>query len=170
MALTRWAPFKARGADVSVLHDLMIHDIDLMFWLCRDSKIKSWTASGSKILTQELDVATATFEIAGCQVHISVNRMAHQTIRQIQAIQKDGTLLANTGTLQMEKVEPLGAKLEPPLKVSQWAVEKADALQKETDAFVAAVVNNQSPMVSGEDGLLALRWVEEVQSRILKNL
>jgi predicted dehydrogenase len=170
LTLTRWAPFKLRGADVSVLHDLMIHDLDLMFWLCQDHKVKNWMATGTKILTQELDTADASFEMSsGCHVHISVNRMAHQTIRQIQAIQKDATILAQTGTLHMEKVEPVNPKAEPPLKVTSWAVEKADALQKETDDFVEAVQQNRAPTVTGEDGLTALKWVEDIQARILKN-
>ncbi len=169
VALTRWAPFNTRGSDVSVLHDLMIHDIDLMLWLC-PGKIESFMASGAKILTNELDIVEGQFQISsGCQVHISVNRMAAQTVRQIQVIQKDAILLAQTGTLQMEKVEPVGAKEVPPIRVSQWQVEKADALQKETDAFIAAVQNQAPLVVTGEDGLIALRWVEEIQNRILKN-
>jgi predicted dehydrogenase len=168
--LTRWAPYKPRGADVSVLHDLMIHDIDLMFWLTQDNKVKNWMAKGSKILTQELDTAEASFEMSnGCLVHISVNRMAATTVRQIQAIQSDCTLVANTGTLQMERVDPINPKAEPALKITNWAVEKADALQRETDAFIECVKSNSTPAVTGEDGLLALRWVEDIQSRILKN-
>lgn len=171
LTLTRWAPFKLRGADVSVLHDLMIHDLDLMFWLCQDVKVKNWMATGCKILTSELDTAEASFEMStGCHVHISVNRMAHQTIRQIQAIQKSATILAHTGTLQIEKVEPIDPKKEAPLKVSSWAVEKSDALQAETNEFINSVRLNKAPAVTGEDGLLALRWVEDIQSRILKNL
>ena len=169
ITLTRWAPFNTRGSDVSVLHDLMIHDIDLMLWLC-PGEVQNFMVSGSKILTKELDTAAGQFQISsGCQVHISVNRIAAQTVRQIQVIQKNSTLLAQTGTLQLEKVEPLGPNEVPPIKVTQWQVEKADALQRETDAFIAAVQNNTKPVVTGEDGLLALRWVEEIKNRILKN-
>ncbi len=167
VTLTRWAPFNTRGSDVSVLHDLMIHDIDLMLWLC-PGKIENFMASGAKILTQELDVAEGQFQISsGCQVHITVNRMAAQTVRQIQVIQKDAILQAQTGTLQLEKVEPVGIQQVPPIKVTQWQVEKADALQKETDAFISAVLNLTPLAVTGEDGLKALQWVEEIQKRIL---
>ncbi len=169
VTLTRWAPFNTRGSDVSVLHDLMIHDIDLMLWLCPGA-VQNFMVSGAKILTQQLDVAEGQFQISsGCQVHISVNRMAAQTLRQIQVIQKDGILLAQTGTLQLERVEPLELQSVPPIKVTQWQVEKADALQRETDDFISAVQNNTKPTVTGEDGLLALRWVEDIQNRILKN-
>ena len=169
VTLTRWAPFNTRGSDVSVLHDLMIHDIDLMLWLC-PGEVQNFMASGSKILTKELDVAEAQFQISsGCQVHISVNRMAAQPVRQIQVFQKEGTLTAMTGTLQLEKVEPLGIQDVPPIKVTQWQVEKADALQKETDVFIAAVQNLAPLAVTGEDGVRALMWVEEIQKRILKN-
>ncbi len=166
VTLTRWAPFNTRGSDVSVLHDLMIHDIDLMLWLCPGA-IENFMASGAKILTKELDVAEGQFQISsGCQVHITVNRMAAQTVRQIQVIQKEAVLLAQTGTLQLEKTEPVGMKESPPIKVTQWQVEKADALQRETDAFIAAVQNQAPLVVTGEDGLKALQWVEKIQNRI----
>ncbi len=170
VTLTRWAPFNTRGSDVSVLHDLMIHDIDLMLWLC-PGLIENFMASGAKILTKELDVAKGQFQISsGCQVHITVNRMAAQTVRQIQVIQKDAVLLAQTGTLMLEKTEPVGIKETPPIKVTQWQVEKADALQRETDAFIAAVQNQAPLVVTGEDGLKALQWVEKIQNRILNQL
>lgn len=166
VTLSRWAPFNTRGSDVSVLHDLMIHDIDLMLWLCPGT-IENFMASGAKILTKELDVAEGQFQISsGCQVHISVNRMAAQTVRQIQVIQKDAVLIAQTGTLMLEKTEPVGIKETPPIKVTQWQVEKADALQRETDAFIAAVQNQAPLVVTGEDGLKALQWVEKIQNRI----
>ncbi len=169
VALTRWAPFNTRGSDVSVLHDLMIHDIDLMLWLC-PGEVQDFMVSGAKILTKELDLAEGQFQISsGCQVHISVNRMAAQAIRQIQVTQKKSTLTAQTGTLHLEKVEPVGIQEVPPIKVTQWQVEKADALQLETDAFINAVQNNSKLVVNGEDGVRALRWVEEIQKRILKN-
>lgn len=172
--LTRWAPFKLRGADVSVLHDLMIHDIDLMFWLAAGNtgekmEVKNWLATGAKILTEALDTAQATFELShGVIVHINVNRMAAQTIRQIQVVQKDAILSVQTGTLQIEKVEPISAQSEAPLRVNTWMVEKADALQGETDDFIDAVLSDRRPTVTGEDGLQALLWVETLQKRILE--
>lgn len=168
ITLTRWAPFKSRGADVSVLHDLMIHDIDLMFWLA-GSKVESWLAQGQKILTSQLDVAEATFKMeAGPLVHISVNRMAAQTVRQIQVVQKESVLVAQTGTLTVEKTSPVDVQAAQPLKVEQWTVEKADALQAETQDFVTAVRDDRAPAVTGEDGLMALDWVEKIEARIFQ--
>lgn len=162
--LVRRAPFKARGADVSVLHDLMIHDIDLMYWLT-NSEVKSFQCSGSKILTNELDVASFFAEMEnGTRVFISVSRVAPVTERSVRFEQQGLSLFVNSGTLDLEKVEPAAGVLEA--KVTNWKVEKADALQAETDAFVRAVAGHSPLAVSGADGLRALRLVEKIQQAI----
>ena len=77
VTLTRWAPFNTRGSDVSVLHDLMIHDIDLMLWLCPGA-VQDFMASGAKVLTQQLDVAEGQFQISSgsqlCRCIYNTNR------------------------------------------------------------------------------------------------
>lgn len=162
--LIRRAPFKARGADVSVLHDLMIHDIDLMYWLT-GSEVKSFQCSGAKILTKELDVASLSAVMEnGTQVFISVSRVAPVTERSVRFEQEGQSLFVNSGTLDLEKVEASATALEP--KVTNWNVEKADALQAETNAFAAAVLGQAELLVTGQDGLKALKLVEAIQSRL----
>ncbi|WII72022.1 Gfo/Idh/MocA family oxidoreductase [Bdellovibrio sp. 22V] len=163
--LTRMAPYKARGADVSVLHDLMIHDMDLLFWLS-GSEIESMIASGSKLVSKELDTASVSFKMKnGVHGIINVSRVSPTTQRSIRVIQDDATFFAQTGTHELEKVEvgPGGDEL---VKVTKWTVNKEDALQKETDAFIDAVLNNKKPVVTGVDGLIALQAIEDVRRMI----
>ncbi|QLY26804.1 Gfo/Idh/MocA family protein [Bdellovibrio sp. KM01] len=165
--LIRTAPYKARGADVSVLHDLAIHDMDLLFWLT-GSEIESFVASGSKLVSPELDTASISFKMKnGIHAIITVSRIAPVAQRSVRVVQDDCTLFANTGIHELEKVEkgPGGDELT---KVTKWTVEKADALQKETDAFVDAVLNDKAPVVTGLDGLKALRAIEDIQKMIGK--
>ncbi|WP_413288006.1 Gfo/Idh/MocA family protein [Bdellovibrio sp. HCB337] len=164
LELTRLATYKARGADVSVLHDLMIHDMDLLYWLS-DSDIESFTASGSKLISSELDTAQVAFKMkSGLMVYINVSRVSSNMQRWIRATQKGSVLYANTGTLELEKNEPGSG--DTPVKVSTWTVTKEDALQKETDAFIEAVKNNTPTVVNGLDGLKALKAIEEVKAAI----
>lgn len=163
--LTRMATYKTRGADVSVLHDLMIHDLDLLLWLS-DSEIESMHASGSKLVSKELDVASATFKMKnGLHAVINVSRVSSNMVRSIRVVQDGATLFANTGTLEIEKAE-VGAGSDELVKFTKWTVDKADALQKETDAFVDAVLNNKNPVVTGFDGLKALQTIESIEKMI----
>lgn len=172
LELTRLATYKARGADVSVLHDLMIHDMDLLYWLS-GSEMESFTASGSKLISSELDTAQVAVKMkSGLMAYIHVSRVSSNMQRWIRATQKESVLFANTGTLELEKCEQECApECEPgggdtPVKVTSWKVEKEDALQKETDAFIEAVMTNKPTAVQGLDGLKALRSIETIKAAI----
>jgi predicted dehydrogenase len=162
--LTRLATYKARGADVSVLHDLMIHDMDLLFWLT-GSEIESYIASGSKLISKELDTAQVAVKMKnGILVDINVSRVSANMQRWIRVTQKNSILFANTGSMEMEKCE--AGSGDTPVKITQWTVTKEDALQKETDAFIDAVMNNKPTAVTGLDGLKSLKAIEDIKAAI----
>ncbi|KYG64962.1 oxidoreductase [Bdellovibrio bacteriovorus] len=163
--LTRMATFKTRGADVSVLHDLMIHDIDLLLWLS-GSEIESMTGMGSKLISNEMDIACVSFKMKnGVQAVINVSRVSSGMTRSVRIVQDEATYFANTGSLELEKVEK-GPGGEEPVKITKWTVDKADALQSETNAFIEAVRENKTPVVTGDDGLRALQAIEDVGAMI----
>ncbi|MGZ3746811.1 MAG: Gfo/Idh/MocA family protein [Pseudobdellovibrionaceae bacterium] len=166
LEMTRLATYKARGADVSVLHDLMIHDMDLLYWLT-DSEIESFTASGSKLISKELDTAQVAIKMkSGTMAYIHVSRVFSNIQRWLRATQQESILNANTGTLELEMSSGNGASAEAPVKVTAWAVPKEDALQKETDAFIDSVLNNKPVAVSGLDGWKALKAIEGIKAAI----
>jgi predicted dehydrogenase len=166
--LIRTAPYKARGADVSVLHDLMIHDMDLLFWLT-GSEIETMIGSGTKLVSKELDTASVSFKMKnGIHGIITVSRVSTNPTRSIRVVQPDCTLFANTGIHELEKVESTQGVGEL-VNATKWTVNKEDALQKETDAFIDAVLNNHETAVTGLDGLKALKAIEDVLHMIEKN-
>lgn len=165
--LNRWATFKPRGADVSVVHDLMIHDIDILLSI-DSSGVESITATGEKYLTSEWDVATACLKFkSGLTGLINVSRVSHVPRRDMRVMQKGHFFQVNLGSLEIEKITPV-ANTETPFHVEKWQAGKADALQKETDSFIASIVENKPVEISGEDGLRALDLVERVCALIEK--
>lgn len=164
--LIRHTPFRARGADVSVLHDLMIHDLDLLTWL-GGADVRDSQAVAAKIITSDWDLCDAHFTLAnGLKARISVSRVSGRPQRSIRVIQDQMTLFADTGSLEIERITPIAMDAAEPLKIEKWTVAKKDALQAETDAWIDAVRLKQSPLVSGEDGLRALRHVETLLTQL----
>ncbi len=164
LELTRQGPFKTRGSDVSVLHDLMIHDLDLLLWLT-ESDIADFQVTGSTLLSKSTDLATGYFKMKnGMTAMISVSRVSPVALRSIRGVCKNHIIFANTATGELQKIEK-GSEPEP-MKVTNWSVDKKDALQMETQAFVDCIVKNEKPTVTGEDGLKALAWVEKIHQKI----
>ncbi|MEK6774062.1 MAG: Gfo/Idh/MocA family oxidoreductase [Bdellovibrionota bacterium] len=160
----RQGPFKARGSDVSVLHDLMIHDLDLLLWMSQ-SEILDFEVTGVTLLSKSTDVATAYLKMKnGIEAAISVSRAAPLAQRSIRSICKGQILFANTATMELQKIEK-GTEAEP-MKITNWTVDKKDALQIETQSFFDCITKNQKPEVTGEDGLKALIWIEKIHKKI----
>ncbi len=173
--LTRWATFNNRGSDVSVVYDLMIHDLDMMFWLGQGGDVKNFQARGNVSISQEPDVVNAYFDLtlkngSSKSFYLSINRSSAKMLRQVKAYAKGKTITANSGTHEFEMNEyfPSAEKLEDKIKSTQWILAKADALQEETNHFVDCVLNNKAPLISAEDGLIAMKWADRIDKQIRK--
>ncbi len=162
MDFQRHAPFKIRGSEVSVVHDLMIHDIDLM--LALDSSNPSLTASGGgQFVSKSLDWAWAQFSFdSGNQALISVSRIAQQMTRTIKIIERESQYLANFQNAEIETSLPQEQTLVAQLE----NIGKSDNLLIETENFIEAIQGKCKSLVSGQDGLNALIWVEKIIQNI----
>jgi predicted dehydrogenase len=161
--MSRHTPFRTRGADVSVLHDLMIHDIDLLHWLS-GSQIKFVkAATAKKIISATYDIADVCVELEnGMQAVISASRVSAMPTRTMRVIGQNLCLDANTGLLEVSLSKPgLLTDLEP-MQIEKINLEKTDALAAETEHFVNAVLGKQSLMVTGQDGLNAMYAIEKI--------
>ena len=160
LILRREGPFKTRAADVSVLHDLMIHDVDLLIWLT-GSEVQDFHVEKKKVFTQTWDFAEVHATCKnGVTAILTASRISVVPQRSLQFVKKGETLWAHLGNMEVQHcVETQGAP--EPVITKTWAVEKADALQEETNSFIQAIIQNQSPVVTGEDGLQALAMIEK---------
>jgi predicted dehydrogenase len=165
MEFERMGPFKARGADVSVIHDLMIHDIDLLLSL-KPGPLKSIQAQGAKVLSQTFDWAVVWlgFE-SGLKVCLKASRVSPTPARLARSYDAESQWTIYLGSNEVEQVR-FGNSAETPMVPEKVSTEKVDGLQQETNAFIDAVLNNKAPFITGEDGLAALELVERICSEL----
>jgi len=161
----RLAPFKQRGTDVSVVLDLMIHDIDLIQDLV-GQPIEHIDAVGAPIFSQDIDIANARIRFAGgCVVNTTASRVSLKQERKLRIFQDDAYISVDLQQKILTVVRKKDAgPIESPAQVSidEQSFEQGDALKSEIEAFVHAVKHGSAPVVSGEDGLRALTTAMQI--------
>jgi predicted dehydrogenase len=164
----RMAPFKARGIDVSVVLDLMIHDLDLILPLVA-SPVTDLRASGVSVLTDGIDIANARIEFAnGCVANLTASRTSTASLRRLRVFQHHEYISVDFGDRRIgisKKREAL-VEGEEPIDTETFQQPPGDALMTEIVAFVDAVKNGTPPVVSGREGRDALAIALEIDRMI----
>ena len=166
--IERLAPFKARGTDVDVVLDLMIHDLDLVLALER-APIEHVSACGFSVLTDAIDIANARIEFAsGCVASVSASRVSQSPVRKLRVIRKHGYISAD---LQNQRLRAVG-KRGTAIRETERSFERTDPLRLQAEAFVRAIRARRAPAVGGGEGRralqLALRVGELIRKRIAR--
>ncbi len=168
----RLAAFKPRGVDVDVVLDLMIHDIDVIMSLVK-SPVKSVSAVGTPVLTKVVDIANARIEFeSGTVANITASRVSQSATRKFRVFQQQQYLSIDFGAGEVSLTTKTGEWKDDqvPLEFEQWSLEKGDALLAETKAFLNAVRTGGNVVVTGDDGLNAMRVATQVQKEIYARL
>ncbi|PWU13742.1 MAG: hypothetical protein C5B49_14185 [Bdellovibrio sp.] len=161
--LRRHAPFRRRGSDVSVVLDLMVHDLDMVLNWCdwRDA-IVIRSAMGGRTHSETLDWAECVLSAGPQSFHISVSRVAPQMLRTFRGFQGSWSFAADFQTNEVTADE-WRAGGETPINKEQHRLDKADHLLLETEAFLRAV-RGQAPLeIPGEQGLRVLEMAFAVE-------
>ena len=164
----RMAPFKPRGTDVSVILDLMIHDLDLILPLA-GAPLKEVRASGVAILTDGVDIANARLEFAnGCVANITSSRASTSAMRRMRIFQHHEYLSIDFGERQITRARRQDAVIdgEPPIHAESSQEPAGDALLTEICAFIESVRNGTPAVVSGADGRAALDVALQIETLI----
>jgi predicted dehydrogenase len=144
----RLSAFKQRGAEVDVVLDLMIHDLDLALALA-GAPAANVSACGFRVLTQDIDIANARIEFAnGCVASLSASRVSQAPVRKLRVFQPDEYVSAD---LQAGKLRFVRS-VEGEIQQSEESHVGGDALAAQAEAFVAAVKHGKSVQVSGRSG------------------
>lgn len=168
----RLAPFKPRGVDVDVVLDLMIHDLDVILSLVI-SPVKSVSGVGTPVLTKVVDIANVRIEFeSGTIANVTASRVSQNATRKFRVFQRQQYLSIDFGSGEVNLTTKTGEWKDDhvPLEFESWNLEKGDALLEETKAFVNSVRTGAPVVVSGEDGLVALRMAIDIQKEIYGRL
>jgi predicted dehydrogenase len=177
IACERLAPFSVRGSDVSVILDLMVHDLDLILHLGGTPAPREVRATGGALLSAHVDLADAWIEFQGGLVATTTaSRISRERVRRTRVYQDDGYLSLDltTGAARFTRLRGgwhpgrAATSLDEVTESVALAAPEADALGLETGYFVRAVRGEATPGVTGEEGRAALalaRAVEEAVAR-----
>lgn len=156
LSFLREGPFTGRATDVSVVNDLMIHDIDLLFYFFPDENFEVLRATGIKGPTNKWDRVEAHLQSEKVSAKIVGSRMSVRQNRKCEIISSRGHLLSD---FMEEKIE---FTLNNFLKTEVKTFEKRDHLYGEQFNFVESIKQNKQAIVSFEEGLKAVKMVEDI--------
>jgi predicted dehydrogenase len=179
----RLAQFNPRGTEVSVILDLMIHDIDIILSIVK-SDVKNISASGVGVLTDTPDIANVRIEFDnGCVANLTSSRISMKKMRKIRLFQKDsyiGIDFLNKKTEIIKLKEPQDSNvfafdIETPsgtktIAMSNPAVPEVNAIKRELEEFTNAINNNTKTIVSEMDGLMAMDVAHQILEKIGNNV
>lgn len=155
----RLSPYPFRGTDVSVVLDVMIHDLDLILMLVK-RQVTRVDALGVSVLSKSEDIANARLSFgSGCVANLTASRISDESIRRIRVFQEDSYLSIDYKAQTVE----LAHKEGPQIKRIQLPVNQRPPLQDELAAFAQSIQTRKPPLVSGADGRAALALALKIE-------
>jgi len=164
----RLAAFKARGTDVNVVLDLMIHDIDLIQSLVA-APIESIDAVGASVFSAGLDIANARIRYTnGCVANTTASRVSMKQERKLRLFQDDAYVSIDLQQKVLTIVRKAANAAPGQVTIEERSYEQGDALKLEIEAFLESIVRGTPPQVTGEDGLRALETAIRITELVQK--
>ncbi|CAN5172289.1 Gfo/Idh/MocA family oxidoreductase [soil metagenome] len=178
----RLAQFNPRGTDVSVILDLMIHDIDIILHLVK-SNVKSVHANGVSVMSDTPDIANVRIEFDnGCVANLTSSRISMKKMRKMRLFQKDSYIsidflekkteiinistTAEKGSFTFDIETNNGKKT---IAINSPVVKEINAIKTELESFVNSIKNNSPVVVSEIDGYRAMEVAHIILEKINKN-
>jgi len=165
----RLSVYKDRCTDVSVVLDLMIHDIDLISNFI-GSEIKNLHAAGTPVITEHTDIANARIEFQnGCVANVTASRISTKNERKIRLFQKDAYISVDFAKHEIKVIKKRDNGENgflPGMNIKQINLPEGDALDEELKSFIKAVKNREIPKVTGKSGRDALAIALNIMKQI----
>ncbi|MDP4283461.1 MAG: Gfo/Idh/MocA family oxidoreductase [Bacteroidota bacterium] len=178
----RLAQFNPRGTDVSVILDLMIHDIDIILSLVK-SNVKNVFANGVNVLSDTPDIANVRIEFDnGCVANLTSSRISMKKMRKMRLFQKDAYVSIDFLDKKTEiiKYKSPGDKDvfefdidtnfgKKTIAISAPVIKENNAIKMELQSFTDAIINNKATPVTEIDGYRAMEVAHQILDKINRN-
>jgi len=163
----RLGSFPDRSLDIDVVFDLMIHDLDVILAMVR-AEVTAIEAVGVPVLTDKFDIANARLRFStGCIANVTASRISKERVRKIRLFQPDAYVSIDYAEQEVEGYRLVRRDGErPQIQGGKLPVTREEPLKRELEDFVAAVREKRKPLVTGEDGLRALRLAHAIAERM----
>ena len=182
----RLASFNPRGTDVAVILDLMIHDLDLILSMVKSKPVQI-DASGVGVVSDTIDIANARIQFeSGCVANVTASRISTKKMRKMRIFQQNGyisvdfsegfseifyiddqeTTTFNNGTLAFSLGQIEAGNKRKDIKYNKLQRSNINPLKYELNGFIDSIQAKIPPLVSGEEGLAALRLANQVLKKI----
>lgn len=165
----RLSIFKDRSTDVSVVLDLMIHDIDIIMNIVK-SEIQSIHAAGVPVICEQADIANVRLQFeSGCVANVTASRISIKNQRKMRLFQKDAYISVDFASREITLIrrnENRSDSLVPGTDFQQLSFSEADVLQDELASYIQAVRTRNSPVVSGRAGRKALAVALDIMNQV----
>ena len=176
------AEFNAIGTYVSLIHDLMIHDIDIILSIVK-SNVKRISANGVAVVSETPDIANARIEFDnGCVANLTASRVSLTSMRKTRIFQKNAYITIDFSNktsqiLQLSEVTEktdefsilldLGKdKKKKEINFVKPEIKENNAIKDELTSFAKSILNNHQPLVTVEDGYNALRIASIIHDKM----
>jgi len=167
----RLSVYKDRGTDVSVVHDLMIHDIDIILNIV-GSNIKTVHAAGTPVISGHVDIANARLEFEnGCVANITASRISIKNERKLRLFQQNAYISVDFANHEITVISRNGDSdfgIIPGMDIKKVSFARGDALDDELKSFVKSIFRRETPVVTGQMGRDALETALIVMEHIHK--
>ncbi|MFO7839550.1 MAG: Gfo/Idh/MocA family oxidoreductase [Desulfosalsimonadaceae bacterium] len=165
----RLSLYQPRGTDVSVVLDLMIHDIDIILTFVK-SEVAYSHAMGAPVVSGHVDIANAHLEFAnGAVANVTASRISNKSERKIRLFQKDGYIsvdFANRSIMHIRPGEDNENSPVPGMQIREHQFAQGDALKEEIRSFLQACIERSVPEVTGQMGREALQMALSITRQI----
>jgi len=178
----RLAQFNPRGTEVSVILDLMIHDIDIILSLVK-SEVKNISANGVAVMTETPDIASVRIEFNnGCVANLTSSRISMKKMRKMRLFQKDAYIgmdflnkkteiikLKTAGDTESFSFDIETVNGKKTIAMSNPQIPEVNAIKMELEKFRDSINNNTPPIVSEVDGFRAMDVAHQILQKIKHN-
>lgn len=178
----RLAQFNPRGTEVSVILDLMIHDIDIILHLVK-SDIRTISANGVSVMTDTPDIANVRIEFHnGCVANLTSSRISMKKMRKMRLFQKDAYIGIDFLEKKTEIIKMQTQKIpgefsfdietgsgKRTIAIANPNVPQENAMRLELQAFIEAISQNKSTQVDEMDGFRSMEVAHQILQKIQRN-